>query len=653
VLTLLLTGILSLTFKIQLVKASGTIYIRADGSVDPSTAAIQRVGNVYTFTADIYDSIVVEKDNVIINGNGYTLQGAGTGNGFYLNGRTNVTIKNVRIVQFYTGIYLAYSTINIIAKNTVSSNSQGINLYQSTSNTVSNNTVTSNQEGIIVYQGSNYTTVENNTVDSNGLGIDTGMANWCTITRNNITNNMFGIWLGYSSNNMLKGNNITSNYLGIRIDSSGNNTVSGNNVTSNNYVGIRLDYSKSNNNEISGNIVSNNDYGVFLASSANNNKIQGNNITNNNRGIYLSGTVNNMFFHNNLVGNTQQLVNYDSTNLWDNGYPSGGNYWSDYSINYPAVRDDFQGENQDVLGCDGIWDHPYEIDAGNLDNYPLTEPCIPVERKVSVKVGDWVKYGNFDVAWSSNDPDSEMPGGIAILSETEWLENSVEAILGSKIKYKQLLHFKDGSEYSTTCWIDIDIGSGTALTFISSGLGPDDCIYASAPWFAWKLNETTSRQYIGVPREVNCLSITTPMQFGPPPAYPNSTGNFYWDEETGVLCELSMKHLNQTGSYITSWSVFYEIVDTNLWEAPTPAEETQELIEKLEAWNLPKGTENSLTSKLERALHLLAIGNENGAIHKLMDFISQVEALRGKKLNDEQADYLVSEAQRIIDLING
>jgi len=54
---------------------------------------------------------------------------------------------------------------------------------------------------------------------------------------------------------------------------------------------------------------------------------------------------------------------------------------------------------------------------------------------------------------------------------------------------------------------------------------------------------------------------------------------------------------------------------------------------------------------LRDATHLLDIGNENGAVHKLLDLISQVEALRGKKLTNEQADYLTSEAQRIIDLI--
>jgi len=85
----------------------------------------------------------------------------------------------------------------------------------------------------------------------------------------------------------------------------------------------------------------------------------------------------------------------------------------------------------------------------------------------------------------------------------------------------------------------------------------------------------------------------------------------------------------------------------------TPQEALEKLIETIKNWNLPKGTENSLTSKLEGATHSLNKENDNGAIRKLMAFINRVEMLREKTLTNEQADELVSEAQWIIDLING
>ncbi|MFB0514623.1 MAG: hypothetical protein ACETVQ_03505, partial [Candidatus Bathyarchaeia archaeon] len=93
------------------------------------------------------------------------------------------------------------------------------------------------------------------------------------------------------------------------------------------------------------------------------------------------------------------------------------------------------------------------------------------------------------------------------------------------------------------------------------------------------------------------------------------------------------------------------IVDGYFSNLPLVSTMIKTLIRTVTLWNLHKGTENSLTSKLEGALHLLDIGNENAAVHKLMDFISQVEALRDKKLTTKQANQLISEAQRIIDLI--
>jgi len=296
-LTLLLTSMLTLAFGIQPVKASETIYIMADGSVNPSNAPIQPDGDTYTLTADIYDSIVVEKDNIIVEGNGYTLQGTGNGNGFQLFGRTNVTIRNVRITQFSTGIFLSSSHDNIMTKNVVSSNTQGINMGWSENNTISGNTVASNTGGIIVYQGSENVTVKDNTVTSNTFGIDLGMANWCTVADNNLTNNMFGVWLDHSSNNTFFGNVIKNSVLAMRLNDSPENTI----------------------------------------------------------------------YHNNFIDNTNQvyIVEESFNNVWDDGYPSGGNYWSDYSARYPDAQE---------LDDSGIWDTSYNIDENNQDNYPLMEP---------------------------------------------------------------------------------------------------------------------------------------------------------------------------------------------------------------------------------------------------------------------------------------
>jgi parallel beta-helix repeat protein len=308
-LTLLLIGMLTLAFNVQPVKASGTVYIRADGSIDPPTAPIQRDGDVYIFTNNIHDSIIIERDNIVLDGRGYTL-GPGNLYAIQVSERTNVTIKriNIQLSSSDVGIYLDWSSHNSILENSITGSDwtfDCIILDSSSDNTISGNSI-------------------------NGCGTDLGS----------------GVHLYSSSNNTISENSIISNSLGIFLeDFSSNNTVSGNNITANNY------------------------YDIYLYRSSSN-TVYGNNITANYYSrIYLDGSSNNKFYHNNFINNGFQVYSEDSANVWDDGYPSGGNYWSDY-----VGVDVRSGSNQDLSGSDGIVDTPYIIDANNRDRYPLTKP---------------------------------------------------------------------------------------------------------------------------------------------------------------------------------------------------------------------------------------------------------------------------------------
>jgi len=87
--------------------------------------------------------------------------------------------------------------------------------------------------------------------------------------------------------------------------------------------------------------------------------------------------------------------------------------------------------------------------------------------------------------------------------------------------------------------------------------------------------------------------------------------------------------------------------------AYTYAREIHDLIETIETWDLSKGAESSLTARLASVIHQLIKRNENVAINKLTVLMSQIEALRGKKLTNDHANYLIAEAQRIKNLIEG
>jgi parallel beta-helix repeat protein len=100
-----------------------------------------------------------------------------------------------------------------------------------------------------------------------------------------------------------------------------------------------------------------------------NNTITQNTVEGNNEGINFSGSSRNVVFCNNFISNTTPAVMLDSTNLWDVGYPGGGNFWSDY-----LWVDVYWGPSQDRPGSDGIGDTPYTIDSQNQDRYPLISP---------------------------------------------------------------------------------------------------------------------------------------------------------------------------------------------------------------------------------------------------------------------------------------
>ncbi|UCF07980.1 MAG: right-handed parallel beta-helix repeat-containing protein [Thermoplasmata archaeon] len=165
------------------------------------------------------------------------------------------------------------------------------------------------------------------------------------IANQNLSNCSIGIELGFSDYNNITNISAGGNYNGIYLLYSCNNNIRNSNISNNRYAGIRVD------------------------SSSDGNQIFENNIAGNYHGIRIDSSTDNMVYHNNFLYN---LNNADvSSNQWDNGYPSGGNYWTDYS-----GGDVKSGPAQNKDGSDGIGDTPYEniIYGSNKDNYPLMIP---------------------------------------------------------------------------------------------------------------------------------------------------------------------------------------------------------------------------------------------------------------------------------------
>jgi parallel beta-helix repeat protein len=446
---------LTVAFHAQPARAEGPIYIRADGSIEPPTAPIQRDGDLYTLTADIIGSpqpngaiCIIERDNIILDGSLYSLQGANLEStaGVLLSGRLNVSIRNMQIRAFWMGIYS----------------------YESQNLSISNNVLEENEYGVYFSYGI-FAAVNNNTFSSNVCGLFLGGVENSTFTQNNFVSSSpsWGVFLGTSSHNRIANNVFVNNSLQIsalsamestmnlveenvvngkplvylerasdcRVDYAGqvilvdcdnievenlemsnvpsaiqllgtcNSRIENNRIAAGFRDCIRL--TRSSNNTISGNLLTSSMFGAYLCVYSNSNKVVGNNITGNRNfgigvqwssnneiaqneivsnpaiygGCFFNEASNNLIYHNNLLNNSRAVYyyQYGLVNFWDNGYPSGGNYWSDYN-----GTDLFCGSNQNETGSDGIGDTLYVIDENNTDNYPLMGPWTAPGENITV-----------------------------------------------------------------------------------------------------------------------------------------------------------------------------------------------------------------------------------------------------------------------------
>lgn len=289
------------------------------------------IGDVIFVEEGVYcEHVIVDKSLTLVgeNRNATIIDGAENGTVFY------VTADNVNISNF---------TI----QNSGSSTSYGIE-FMAENCTVSGNIIRENGNGILLMQSS-YIVITENTISKNEL---------------------YGIWMGKSSNNMIDRNDITNNGItGIESAFSTYNVVNANNISYNDWFGIEFYYC--NNTVFSKNTIMNNEIDGVCLGQSHANKIISNNIGKNSHGVSLSHSNGNTIFHNNFIQNRMLQARSISAqnNTWHNGYPSCGNYWSNYN-----GSDSFQGPFQNITNSDVIGDTSYSIDLDNQDKYPLIGP---------------------------------------------------------------------------------------------------------------------------------------------------------------------------------------------------------------------------------------------------------------------------------------
>jgi len=335
-LTLLLVGMFSLAVSIQSVESeSRTIIVPDDYPTIQAAVDVARSGDViYVRSGIYYENVrIYGKYNLsLIGEDKYTtiIDGNGTGSVILLYG------------WMTRGIKIANFTIRNSGTSTKEEAAAGILSYWLSGgyNIIVDNIIESNDNGICLLMDGGGNIIYGNLINANNYGILASLSGGNQIENNIITRNNIGISM-WSGGNIILNNNVSCNNVNVAVSYYSGNIVASNYI-SNGGTGLQLWYSSY--NHIFQNTIVNNSYGIKVQYYSNYSKI----------------------YHNNFINNSRQANQDESSlNFWDNDYPSGGNYWSDYVDLWLFLAVDENG--------DGIWDRPY-FSEYFIDRYPLVSP---------------------------------------------------------------------------------------------------------------------------------------------------------------------------------------------------------------------------------------------------------------------------------------
>jgi hypothetical protein len=191
-------------------------------------------------------------------------------------------------------------------------------------------------------------------------------------------------------------------------------------------------------------------------------------------------------------------------------------------------------------------------------------------RVPGVAAGNSFSYADLSLNWYSNDTNATLPSSFHDFNETQMLNVTITDVQGTNITAHEVQSFKNGTYAQSDGFVDVETGEGINLTVwvIAADLNAGDTIYnmTGGAYSGWVINDTVYRMYPDGLRQTNHINST--MTEVTENQTLSASKNFYWDRLTGVMVEESWEFSNQTGIYLTTFSLAMRITSSNLWIIP-------------------------------------------------------------------------------------
>lgn len=175
----------------------------------------------------------------------------------------------------------------------------------------------------------------------------------------------------------------------------------------------------------------------------------------------------------------------------------------------------------------------------------------PVDYRLGVSVGQWVKYGNFEATGHGSEG----------INATAWTRIEVIEASGKNATLRQSTMYKNGILLQDeTIRVNVETGwrNGTTLGgfeyLTTANLEQGDTLPTGSPDFVVHINRTEIRRYLGTARIVNIVEHV-------PSAEGAGSWTIVWDQASGITLEYSA----QNGSINPPYKLSYSLIDTNIF----------------------------------------------------------------------------------------
>jgi len=363
------------------------------------------------------------------------------------------------------------------------------------------------------------------------------------------------------------------------------------------------------------------------------------------------------------VNNVAPIVNAGADRIIDegNGVVFSGSFIDPGTDDTHTITWDFGDGSPSVSGTltpshvyatDGVYTATLTVTDDDLDvgSSALTvtvNDLGPTAALTGDAMLDEGQVGSYDASASASSPD------VIVSYEWDWDYDGITFNTSGDSGVTQTYAWANDGNYTVAVRVTDDDGS-TDIATLSITIGNLPPEVNAGPYQTVNLGDAAS----------------VDAEFSDPGIADTHTATIDWGDgifEAGTVSE-SAGSGTVIGSHVYDWPGIYEVtvevadddsVDSDTFTVevlPVPEVMFGILSDDIDAIDLPKGTENSLNASLDTAMKVLEDSNPKNdvaAINSLEAFINKIEAQRGKKISDGDADVLIAKAQDIIAALSG